>query len=1256
MSFLISIPPGKPALVLTDLGGFTIAELEVNYNLENDFLIDDLLNSDVIAAAIDSYSCTVTINSTPITAGIQLRPHLLRTGIKPMLGNLDMNGFDIINWPGAGGGVGSFSSLTDVNFTSLTNGQTIEYDSGSGKWINVNSGSTPYTNGAGLDLVGSTFSVSLLGITNAMLAGSIAASKLIGIDIVTVGTITSGIWHGSPITDTYISSAATWNSKQAALISGTNIKTINTNSLLGAGDISVTTLIGYIPTPSTRNITINGTTYDLSADRTWTITSSVFPLADVLAVGSTTDNILITSNDLSSKFMLGDNGYTYFNTSDSLGTDYGCNLYFSPESADGIGFSYINLITGHTSFLNINSTSIVFESANYNFSTSTASTIAGFDSSSNLIGLDTTTYPSLLELINVKGTTSSIQTQLNSLSGTFGSYLPLSGGTMIGDILLSLSHGIDTTATGGTDTLNIGANNADVINIGRVGAIINFLGSALYEYQANQYVLDKLITINYNGSAGSGSGAGFEIEEGGSITGYFKTNGTRNGYDILTPAISFKASLILSSLLADRIFTLPDATGTIALLSDIPSVGTWGSLNYPTWVSGTPFVKMTGSGTFTLDTNTYLTTISGLNISLLSNDSGYITSAALSSYIPYTGASSNVDLGTYTIKTPTIIGGSTTTSSLTHQTTTGVGTTGADHIFVVGNNGATEAMRILNSGLIGINNSSPTYQLDISPVLGSELAPALTGSSGTNWTLSVTTGYTQPFAGTIDKTGDGTGTITTTAATSIIAGITYKVVIVVSAISGSTATYTIGGLAGTALTAATTYTDYITANTTGKLIITPVATALRITITSISIKAVSYGGIRSQGVVSIGNLGIGTRQLRVSQDSSYLDFGSWVGQPTYAAIYANQTTPTSANYILAANVNVTALNGNNQLSFYSANVAQVTINRAANNIIFSVTPSSVPLNTASVELPVFKVASATKTFNAGALTTQRFNYLQTQTLAFASASTATNVYGLYVEAATVGTNATITNNYALGLLGNLDISDYNIKTGSTTGTIFGLTGDKLAFLGATPIVRPSGDVVTALSNLGLITTPTLNVSASVTGVLPPANGGMDPSMYVTLMQALGYLNSGNTPGTYYLITANNAVNTCSSGASNIIAPQVIYINSADYPTINGLAPKLRIRVNLMTNATNTTGTWTFGLFPITAGAGAVGFVSHTIGTVVAGSNGASQVNPLASQVYNLVSSDFALPANGLYAICVTNTAIATNATIQFNAQLQIHNA
>src|SRR3989339_136154 len=63
---------------------------------------------------------------------------------------------------------------------------------------------------------------------------------------------------------------------------------------------------------------------------------------------------------------------------------------------------------------------------------------------------------------------------------------------------------------------------------------------------------------------------------------------------------------------------------------------------------------------------------------------------------------------TTNITTPLILGGSATTSDLTLQTTSGVGATGADMHFLVGNNGATEAMTILNSGNVGIGATAFT--------------------------------------------------------------------------------------------------------------------------------------------------------------------------------------------------------------------------------------------------------------------------------------------------------------------------------------------------------------------------------------------------------------------------------------------------------------------------------------------------------------------------------------------------------------------
>lgn len=66
-----------------------------------------------------------------------------------------------------------------------------------------------------------------------------------------------------------------------------------------------------------------------------------------------------------------------------------------------------------------------------------------------------------------------------------------------------------------------------------------------------------------------------------------------------------------------------------------------------------------------------------------------------------------------------IIGGTSTTADLTLQTTSGIGATGADMHFLVGNNGATEAMTILNNGNVGVNTIAPDFKLDVALAAGS---------------------------------------------------------------------------------------------------------------------------------------------------------------------------------------------------------------------------------------------------------------------------------------------------------------------------------------------------------------------------------------------------------------------------------------------------------------------------------------------------------------------------------------------------------
>jgi hypothetical protein len=102
--------------------------------------------------------------------------------------------------------------------------------------------------------------------------------------------------------------------------------------------------------------------------------------------------------------------------------------------------------------------------------------------------------------------------------------------------------------------------------------------------------------------------AGFEIRSKGELS--LKTGSTysNEGLKIYTSG-QLKLTQIPATGTTSDYILLRDTSGNLKQIAypTIPTVGTWGALNYPTWVSGTPFVKMTAAGTFALDTNTYLT-------------------------------------------------------------------------------------------------------------------------------------------------------------------------------------------------------------------------------------------------------------------------------------------------------------------------------------------------------------------------------------------------------------------------------------------------------------------------------------------------------------------------------------------------------------------------------------------------------------------------------------------------------------------------
>lgn len=80
----------------------------------------------------------------------------------------------------------------------------------------------------------------------------------------------------------------------------------------------------------------------------------------------------------------------------------------------------------------------------------------------------------------------------------------------------------------------------------------------------------------------------------------------------------------------------------------------------------------------------------------------------------------------------------------------------------------------------------------------------------------------------------------------------------------------------------------------------------------------------------------------------------------------------------------------------------------------------------------------------------------------------------------------------------VDNTGLNWILDTTTGTKFGTsTSQKLAFYNSTPIVKPTGDIATALSNLGLVASPTLSFPGHIitSGTAPAVSAcGTSPSI------------------------------------------------------------------------------------------------------------------------------------------------------------------
>ncbi len=146
------------------------------------------------------------------------------------------------------------------------------------------------------------------------------------------------------------------------------------------------------------------------------------------------------------------------------------------------------------------------------------------------------------------------------------------------------------------------------------------------------------------------------------------------------------------------------------------------------------------------------------------------------------------------------------------------------------------------------------------------------------------------------------------------------------------------------------------------------------------------------------------------------------------------TSPTFTTSIITPNV--TGVSGN--LVFTNAAQSSGAITN------FTFTAANHTTQTASANIPTVSFTLGTLQRNTGAVTAQHGFLINSPTYSFVGASTITNAYSLFVNAPTVGTNATITNNYAAGFNGR--VSQEGLGSSTFFGSRCGIGDDLTANL------------------------------------------------------------------------------------------------------------------------------------------------------------------------------------------------------------------
>ncbi len=263
---------------------------------------------------------------------------------------------------------------------------------------------------------------------------------------------------------------------------------------------------------------------------------------------------------------------------------------------------------------------------------------------------------------------------------------------------------------------------------------------------------------------------------------------------------AFETTLAITDPTSDRIITFPNASGTIALTSSLSSYQPLdGDLTAIAGItSGVGFLRRTGSESWAIDTNSYITASSPtISTAIVSGTSTFNLINSTATTVNFANAATTLTIGsndaaaTTTLRAPTIVGTATsqnlyntvaTTINFAGATTSlviGGTTTGASSVTLFGNATSSGDTKTLNIGTGGSSGSITEINI---------------GSSVSGATGQVTVYQPATFNGTVVVP---TPTISTQAATkgyvdSLASGINVKTQVIYVSQTNLSATYTNG--------------------------------------------------------------------------------------------------------------------------------------------------------------------------------------------------------------------------------------------------------------------------------------------------------------------------------------------------------------------------------------------------------------------------------------------------------------------------------